>query len=322
MMLGGVTPFGLPDNLPLWIDARVMEPEWVILGGGAARPRSKAAPESCAGAGRRGRRRPRRPSSGERRRAGDLQLRPPRRSGRRSSGRPLRTRSAASASRSANADLVLDIPCGSAYWSGIGARCAMWSCGRRRRRCRTCRRRGWPGTGRRGWRSTARRPTAPRPGRGRSSGWRRRRRVHRRPPHGAVVGAVPPAPGTDPTARRSAGRPRRRGGGGGSPRRCPAAARTPRRRARRGGRGTRSRWTPTIAPLARSSVWRAPWRRPAPSSRCPPRRRSRARTTPSARRRPPRRRRRPHSMSSGWATITVALLPPSGNGPRPVIAAR
>ena len=35
MVLGGVTPFGLPDGLPLWIDARVMECERVIVGGGS-----------------------------------------------------------------------------------------------------------------------------------------------------------------------------------------------------------------------------------------------------------------------------------------------
>ena len=34
MEIGGVTPFGLPDDLPILVDARVMEPEWVILGGG------------------------------------------------------------------------------------------------------------------------------------------------------------------------------------------------------------------------------------------------------------------------------------------------
>ena len=27
MMIGGVTPFGLPDDLPLYIDARVMAQE-------------------------------------------------------------------------------------------------------------------------------------------------------------------------------------------------------------------------------------------------------------------------------------------------------
>ena len=35
MTLGGVTPFGLPDDLPLWIDSRVMECEKVIVGGGS-----------------------------------------------------------------------------------------------------------------------------------------------------------------------------------------------------------------------------------------------------------------------------------------------
>ncbi len=34
MELGGVTPFGLPETLPLWIDSRVMDCEKIILGGG------------------------------------------------------------------------------------------------------------------------------------------------------------------------------------------------------------------------------------------------------------------------------------------------
>jgi prolyl-tRNA editing enzyme YbaK/EbsC (Cys-tRNA(Pro) deacylase) len=34
MELGGVTPFGLPADLPVWIDARVMDCERIILGGG------------------------------------------------------------------------------------------------------------------------------------------------------------------------------------------------------------------------------------------------------------------------------------------------
>ena len=34
MELGGVTPLGLPDDLPLWIDQRVMTRETIILGGG------------------------------------------------------------------------------------------------------------------------------------------------------------------------------------------------------------------------------------------------------------------------------------------------
>lgn len=35
MAIGGVTPIGLPDGLPLWVDARVMERERIILGGGS-----------------------------------------------------------------------------------------------------------------------------------------------------------------------------------------------------------------------------------------------------------------------------------------------
>jgi len=34
MELGGVTPFGLPAHIPIWIDARVMDCERIILGGG------------------------------------------------------------------------------------------------------------------------------------------------------------------------------------------------------------------------------------------------------------------------------------------------
>src|SRR5918992_3555661 len=34
MEIGGVTPFGLPDDLPILVDSRVMAPDWIILGGG------------------------------------------------------------------------------------------------------------------------------------------------------------------------------------------------------------------------------------------------------------------------------------------------
>ena len=34
MELGGVTPFGMPENVPVWIDSRVMECSQIILGGG------------------------------------------------------------------------------------------------------------------------------------------------------------------------------------------------------------------------------------------------------------------------------------------------
>ena len=35
MAIGGVTVFGLPPSLPIWVDARVMARERIILGGGS-----------------------------------------------------------------------------------------------------------------------------------------------------------------------------------------------------------------------------------------------------------------------------------------------
>jgi len=44
MEVGGVTPFGLPAGMPLFVDARVGACEWVILGGGGRRTKIKIAP--------------------------------------------------------------------------------------------------------------------------------------------------------------------------------------------------------------------------------------------------------------------------------------
>ena len=44
MEIGGVTVFGLPDHLPIWIDARVMHRERVVLGGGSRSFKVIAAP--------------------------------------------------------------------------------------------------------------------------------------------------------------------------------------------------------------------------------------------------------------------------------------
>ena len=43
MAIGGVTPFGLPADLPLWVDGRVMTRDRIILGGGS-RDRKVLAP--------------------------------------------------------------------------------------------------------------------------------------------------------------------------------------------------------------------------------------------------------------------------------------
>jgi prolyl-tRNA editing enzyme YbaK/EbsC (Cys-tRNA(Pro) deacylase) len=48
MMIGGVTPFAVPDTLPIWIDARVMACEWVIVGGGSRALKIQVSPEALA----------------------------------------------------------------------------------------------------------------------------------------------------------------------------------------------------------------------------------------------------------------------------------
>ncbi|MCB0969150.1 MAG: hypothetical protein KDB37_20150 [Ilumatobacter sp.] len=48
MQIGGVTPYGLPDGLPLWIDARVMEVAEVIVGGGSRNRKLLVPPASLA----------------------------------------------------------------------------------------------------------------------------------------------------------------------------------------------------------------------------------------------------------------------------------
>lgn len=44
MTMGGVTPFGLPDGLPLWLDAAVMERDEVIVGGGSRSLKLRVSP--------------------------------------------------------------------------------------------------------------------------------------------------------------------------------------------------------------------------------------------------------------------------------------
>jgi prolyl-tRNA editing enzyme YbaK/EbsC (Cys-tRNA(Pro) deacylase) len=48
MAMGGVTAFALPPELPLWIDAAVMELPWVIVGGGSRSLKVKVAPDVLA----------------------------------------------------------------------------------------------------------------------------------------------------------------------------------------------------------------------------------------------------------------------------------
>ena len=46
MRIGGVTPFGLPAGVPILVDARVPEQEWVIVGSGSRSSKLKVAPSA------------------------------------------------------------------------------------------------------------------------------------------------------------------------------------------------------------------------------------------------------------------------------------
>src|SRR3954464_3442973 len=51
MQVGGVTPFSLPAGLMLYVDSRVMEPEWVIIGGGGRSLKIRVSPQAFVKAG-------------------------------------------------------------------------------------------------------------------------------------------------------------------------------------------------------------------------------------------------------------------------------
>jgi len=44
MLIGGVTAAALPHGMPLWVDARVMDAAWIVLGGGDRSTKIKAPP--------------------------------------------------------------------------------------------------------------------------------------------------------------------------------------------------------------------------------------------------------------------------------------
>ena len=46
MMIGGVTAFALPDDVPLYVDSRLMQLDYVILGSGSRSSKIKIAPEA------------------------------------------------------------------------------------------------------------------------------------------------------------------------------------------------------------------------------------------------------------------------------------
>lgn len=42
--IGGVTIFGIPDSIPVWVDSRVMDQDWVIVGAGSRSAKIKLHP--------------------------------------------------------------------------------------------------------------------------------------------------------------------------------------------------------------------------------------------------------------------------------------
>lgn len=46
MLIGGVTVFALPGDLPIYVDEAVMAPEWIIVGGGGRSTKIKLAPDA------------------------------------------------------------------------------------------------------------------------------------------------------------------------------------------------------------------------------------------------------------------------------------
>lgn len=51
MTMGGVTPFGLPADLPLWVDPAVMARDSVVVGGGSRSLKLRVAPSALLAAG-------------------------------------------------------------------------------------------------------------------------------------------------------------------------------------------------------------------------------------------------------------------------------
>ena len=47
--IGGVTAFGLPHDLPVWVDARVVDRDWVIIGAGSRSAKIRLDPKQIDG---------------------------------------------------------------------------------------------------------------------------------------------------------------------------------------------------------------------------------------------------------------------------------
>lgn len=47
--IGGVTIFGLPEGLPVWLDSRILDCDWVIVGAGSRSAKIKLDPSQLSG---------------------------------------------------------------------------------------------------------------------------------------------------------------------------------------------------------------------------------------------------------------------------------
>jgi len=49
MEIGGVTVFGLPDDVPIWVDPRVLDNDWIVIGAGSRSAKIRLDPGQLAG---------------------------------------------------------------------------------------------------------------------------------------------------------------------------------------------------------------------------------------------------------------------------------
>jgi prolyl-tRNA editing enzyme YbaK/EbsC (Cys-tRNA(Pro) deacylase) len=49
MAIGGVTVFGLPDQVPVWVDPRVLENDWIVIGAGSRSAKIRLDPTQLSG---------------------------------------------------------------------------------------------------------------------------------------------------------------------------------------------------------------------------------------------------------------------------------
>jgi prolyl-tRNA editing enzyme YbaK/EbsC (Cys-tRNA(Pro) deacylase) len=49
MEIGGVTIFGLPPPVPVWVDSRVLDRDWVIVGAGSRSAKIRLDPKQLVG---------------------------------------------------------------------------------------------------------------------------------------------------------------------------------------------------------------------------------------------------------------------------------